>query len=293
MLRLMKTSTLLLSLLLLQFSGHAQGKSLLWKVTGKDLNAPSYLFGTMHLVCKNELSFSPAVTNALQSAKTMCMEIDLMNENKEKMQSLIYNQDDGYSLRQLFDSGQYRMVDRFFQDTMHFGLATLDKAKPFMLTTLLMMKQVPCPSKEIAAPDRELATMATNRKIPIATLETLESQMALFDSIPDKAEAAMIVRMVKDIQRNDKETRMMMDTWKQQDLDKLYKMVIQAPDLKNYQDLMLFRRNAAWVPQLKQLMAQGPVFVAVGAAHLAGDKGLIALLRKEGYKVEAVSSKNP
>lgn len=288
MLRLLKTFAPLLLVWLLPLSGHAQGKSLLWKVTGKDLNGPSYLFGTMHLVCKNELSFSPAVTNALQGARTMCMEIDLMNDNKEKLQSLIYNQDESYSLRQLFDSGQYRMVDRFFQDTMHFSLAPLDKAKPFMLTTLLMMKQVPCPDKDIAAPDRELAAMATNRRIPIATLETVESQMALFDSIPDEAEAAMIVRLVKDIQHNDKEARMMMDLWKQQDLDKLYKLVIQSPDLKNYQDLMLFRRNAAWIPQLKQLMAQGPVFVAVGAAHLAGDKGLIALLRKEGYKVEAV-----
>ncbi|MBC9912828.1 TraB/GumN family protein [Chitinophaga varians] len=289
MLRLLKTLGPLLLALLVQLSANAQGKSLLWKVTGKGLSAPSYLFGTMHLVCKNDLSFAPAVTDALQGARTMCMEIDLMSDNKDKMKALIFNQDDNYSLRKLFDSSQYAMVDRFFQDSLHFSLAPLDKAKPFMLTTLLMMKQVPCENQDIAAPDRELANLATNKKIPIATLETVESQMALFDSIPDKTEAEMIVRLVKDIKNNDKEARIMQDTWKQQDLDKLYKLIVQSPDLKGYQDLMLFRRNAAWIPQLEQLMSKGPVFVAVGAAHLAGDKGLIILLRKEGYKVEAVN----
>ncbi|WP_343744987.1 TraB/GumN family protein [Chitinophaga sp.] len=289
MLRPLKTLAPLLLALLVQLSGHAQGKSLLWKVTGKGLSAPSYLFGTMHLVCKNDLSFAPAVTNALQGAQTMCMEIDLMSNNKDKLQSLIFNQADDYSLRKLFEPSQYAMVDQFFQDSLHFSLAPLDKAKPFMLTTLLMMKQVPCQNQDIAAPDRELATLATTKNIPIATLETVESQMALFDSIPDKTEAEMIVRLVQDIKNNDKEARVMLDTWKQQDLDKLYKLVIQSPDLKDYQDLMLFRRNAAWVPQLEQLMSKGPVFVAVGAAHLAGAKGLIALLRKEGYKVEAVN----
>lgn len=289
MLRPLKTFGTLFLALLMHLSGNAQGKSLLWKVTGKGLSAPSYLFGTMHLVCKKDLSFAPAVTNALQGAQTMCMEIDLMADaSKDKMKSLIFNDEDGYSLRKLFDPAQYAMVDQFFQDSLHFDLASIDKAKPFMLTTLLLMKQVPCQNKDIAAPDRELATMATNRKIPIATLETVESQMALFDSIPDKAEAEIIVQLVNDIKNNDKDARLMQDTWKQQDLDKLYKLVMQAPDLKGYQDLILFHRNAAWIPQLRQLMSKGPVFVAVGAAHLAGDKGLIALLRQEGYQVEAV-----
>lgn len=286
MLRLLKNIGPLLLALLVQLSGNAQGKSLLWKVSGKGLSAPSYLYGTMHLICKTELSFPPAVTNALHDAKTMCMEIDLMADGKEKMKSLIFNEADDYSLKQLFNASDYSMVDRFFQDSLQYNIAMLDKAKPFMLTTLLLMKQVPCPSQEIAAPDRELATMATNQKIPIATFETVESQIALFDSIPDKIEAEMIVRLVKDIAHHDQEARILTDAWKKQDLDKLYQLVVQSPDLKDYQDLMLFRRNAAWVPQIRQLMDKGPIFVAVGAAHLAGNKGLIALLRKEGYTVE-------
>ncbi|RBL91894.1 TraB/GumN family protein [Chitinophaga flava] len=290
MLRIIRTISPLILVLIFQMNGHAQGKSLLWKVSGKGLTAPSYLFGTVHMICKNELSFAPAVTTALKSSKAMCMEIDLMNnDDHNKLMAMIMHTDATYSLRRLFDSTDYATLNRYFMDSLQFNLASLDKAKPFMLTTLLLARQIPCNEQDIASPDRELAAMATDQKKPIATLETMESQMALFDSIPDTAEAAMIMHIIRDIKANDKEAREMMNIWKQQDLDKLYQLVIKAPDLKNYQNLMLFQRNAAWVPQIEQLMKKGSLFVAVGAAHLAGDKGLISLLRKQGYKVEAVN----
>lgn len=290
MLRIIRTISPLLLVFIFQISGNAQGKSLLWKVSGKGLTTPSYLFGTVHMICKNELSFAPAVTTALQNAQSMCMEIDLMNnDDHDNMRALIMHTDANYSLRQLFDSTDYATLNRYFLDSLQFNLASLDKAKPFMLTTLLLAKQIPCNDEDIASPDRVLAAMATNQKKPIATLETVESQMALFDSIPDTAEAAMIMHILRDIKANDKEAHELTNIWKQQDLDKLYQLVIQSPDLKDYQNLMLFQRNAAWVPRIEQLMKKGSLFVAVGAAHLAGNKGLISLLRKQGYKVEAVN----
>ncbi|WP_212003111.1 TraB/GumN family protein [Chitinophaga sp. HK235] len=290
MLRIIRTISPLLLVFIFQISGNAQGKSLLWKVSGKGLTTPSYLFGTVHMICKNELSFAPAVTTALQNAQSMCMEIDLMNnDDHDNMRALIMHTDANYSLRQLFDSTDYATLNRYFLDSLQFNLASLDKAKPFMLTTLLLAKQIPCNDEDIASPDRVLAAMAINQKKPIATLETVESQMALFDSIPDTAEAAMIMHILRDIKANDKEAHELTNIWKQQDLDKLYQLVIQSPDLKDYQNLMLFQRNAAWVPRIEQLMKKGSLFVAVGAAHLAGNKGLISLLRKQGYKVEAVN----
>ena len=56
--------------------------------------------------------------------------------------------------------------------------------------------------------------------------------------------------------------------------------------MQAHEDVLLYNRNRNWVKQLKTIMQTEPVFVAVGAGHLVGTRGLIALLKKEGYKVK-------
>lgn len=56
-------------------------------------------------------------------------------------------------------------------------------------------------------------------------------------------------------------------------------------EIDHVDDLMVFQRNAKWIPQLEELFATGDVFVAVGADHLIGDRGVVALLRQRGYTV--------
>jgi uncharacterized protein YbaP (TraB family) len=60
-------------------------------------------------------------------------------------------------------------------------------------------------------------------------------------------------------------------------------------EIDHMDDLMVFQRNAAWIPELEKLFAQGGVFVAVGADHLIGDKGVVALLRAHGYTITRVT----
>jgi uncharacterized protein len=58
-----------------------------------------------------------------------------------------------------------------------------------------------------------------------------------------------------------------------------------------YDDLLLKNRNKNWVKQLKQIMENKSVFVAVGAGHLVGNDGLISLLKKAGYNVVPLENK--
>ncbi len=60
---------------------------------------------------------------------------------------------------------------------------------------------------------------------------------------------------------------------------------------KKYEELLLNKRNINWISQLKTIMPKESVFVAVGAGHLVGEKGLLTLLRNEGYKVEPLANK--
>ena len=84
----------------------------------------------------------------------------------------------------------------------------------------------------------------------------------------------------------------MFDAYKKQDLEKLEKMMVETDmGMAGFTDILLYHRNQNWVKKLKTLMADKALVIAVGAGHLPGDKGVISLLRKEGYKVTPVDNK--
>lgn len=84
----------------------------------------------------------------------------------------------------------------------------------------------------------------------------------------------------------------MITAYKEQRLDQI-ESIINNPEFgtTENQDILLDNRNKNWVGQLKEIMKKGPVFTAVGAGHLVGKAGLIALLRAEGYTVKGVENK--
>lgn len=80
----------------------------------------------------------------------------------------------------------------------------------------------------------------------------------------------------------------MVEIYKSQNIDGLYKKIISQPDMQAFKDVMLTQRNKRWAEKIYVIAKQKPTFFAIGAAHLSGDDGLINLLRRMGYTVEAV-----
>ena len=90
----------------------------------------------------------------------------------------------------------------------------------------------------------------------------------------------------------EKEFAEMMEAYNNQDLEKLDAFIKKGEDgLGQYENILLYNRNKNWVKKLKPIMSERSVTIAVGAGHLPGDKGLIDLLRKEGYTVKPVMNK--
>lgn len=126
-------------------------------------------------------------------------------------------------------------------------------------------------------------------------LETMAYQLSIFDSIPYKLQAKELLKGISTGKKEadgEKEFRELMEAYKAQDLTKLGNMISKSDDgLLQYEDLLLGNRNRNWVAKLKTLLQEKSLVVAVGAGHLPGEKGLINLLRKEGYKVTPVDNK--
>ena len=126
-------------------------------------------------------------------------------------------------------------------------------------------------------------------------LETMAYQMSIFDSIPYKIQAQELFKSISsDDKESDggKEYKELIKAYKDQDLKKLGEMISKSDQgMMQYEDLLLNNRNRNWVIKLKTLLKDKALVIAVGAGHLPGEKGLIELLRKEGYIVSPVENK--
>ena len=83
----------------------------------------------------------------------------------------------------------------------------------------------------------------------------------------------------------------MMKIYSEQKVDKLIPMIQkQSPEFMNFADIFLYNRNKAWIPKIESEIKDKSCFIAVGAAHLFGEEGLIDLLKKNGYSLTAIST---
>jgi uncharacterized protein YbaP (TraB family) len=278
------------------YSCHAQSESsklllnkddnsLLWQVSGKGLKQPSYLFGTFHLMCKNDIHFSNQLTTAVNRADKVYMEIDMDDPATILGGMMLMTMKDGKTLQQLYSDADYKKIRQYFTDSLKTPLSFIVRMKPFFLEALLYPKMMPC--KLISGVEEELMKVAKTQKKEIKGLETMEFQAGVFDSIPYEEQAKELLQSIDSMASNKKSFNTMMQVYKNQQINEIENLFSKSESgMENHQDLLLNNRNKNWVVQLKSIMKTNPVFVAVGAGHLVGKQGLIALLRKEGYVVQ-------
>jgi uncharacterized protein YbaP (TraB family) len=130
--------------------------------------------------------------------------------------------------------------------------------------------------------------MASEQKKDILGLESVEDQVAVFDAIADSVEMKFIMNMVNDFENQKKEFNRMSSLYKAQDVELLYQLMAESPEMMGSQELLLDRRNRNWVPLMEKAMKSESTFFAVGAGHLGGGQGVLELLRKQGYTLKAI-----
>ena len=144
---------------------------------------------------------------------------------------------------------------------------------------------------EVVSYEMELYEMAQKQNKEIGGLETAEYQMSVFDKIPYKAQAEMLVQGIKSTEDTAAidQLKVMVEMYKNQDIQGMQEtMQGEGSDVKGYEDVLLLDRNRNWIPVMQKMMSKKQVFFAVGAGHLGGEEGVIALLRDAGYTVTPV-----
>lgn len=282
----------LLSLLiagLLAATATAQDNSLLYEVTGNGLAQPSYLYGTFHLVCPNDLILSDATKKALTDARQLYLELDF--DDPAMMQGMMkaMMMTDGKSVKDYLSADDYAMLEKYFNEKLKMNPAQISRMTPIALTSMLYMTLLPC---QIASYDLTFAQMATSDKKEILGLESLDAQLAALNKIPVEEQLKGLIDTIKKPDEAKAEFAQFIETYKSQDLDKLQeamrKSQFSGSDFSKYEDDLLGKRNQNWIPVIEKAAKDKPTFFAFGAGHLGGDKGVIKLLRAKGYVVKGV-----
>lgn len=260
--------------------------SLLWEISGNNLQQPSYLFGTVHIICADDFFFPSIVQEKFTNANEVFLEMDMDDPAMMMKMMTLLQLPKGQTIKQLFGDSAFQAFDKQYQQITGTSAVMFNSFKPFMLMSMLAQKSLNCLTTE--SYEQTFMALAAKQKKDIKGLETIEDQVAVFDAIPDSIEIVNLQNMVNDFKKQVEAFQQLVALYKTQDVDSMYRYTNQSPELMGAEHELLVKRNNNWIPVMKRNMEKGNCFFAVGAAHLGGDIGVIALLRKEGYTVKPV-----
>ncbi|RYJ42314.1 TraB/GumN family protein [Flavobacterium beibuense] len=261
-------------------------KSLLWKISGNGIKEPSYIFGTIHVTC--DATLDEHVIKALNDTRQLYLELDMDDPAMKAGMMGGMMMKDGVTLDSLATTEDLAVLDAFITKELGIPLKMMNRFKPSMISMSLMPKYMDCPMQSF---EEELMKVTHEQKEEVYGLETLEEQLAVFDDISYEEQMNELLKTAKDgIEKDKAEFDKMQEVYRTKDLNAIMKFMADSEN-KMYgdnADVLLNNRNKNWIPKIDETAKQSPTFFGVGAAHLGGKEGVIMLLRKKGYKVEAV-----
>lgn len=261
--------------------------SLFWEINRSDLDQPSYLYGTIHLIPKDSFFLSPAVEDALDSSEELVLEIPLDFNLGSMFSSLMWMMiPNGKSLKDYLSEDDYAFVKSFMQDSLSSPIPMYHKIKP--LLTAQQITTMFCGGAEMESYELVFSQRFKEMKRKVSGLETMKDQMKALDDISIEEQAEGLLETTRAPRAACEQLQEMVAIYRRQDLNGLMDMTQESEDLDGHLEELLDKRNTKWIPKIEKLVAERQVFIAVGAGHLAGPNGVIQLLKDAGYSLSPV-----
>lgn len=268
------------------------GNGIFWEISGKGLTRPSYLFGTYHLLSGAYLNKLPNVKAAFEGADGVVVESEIDSSKLMQMLPMLVMQDK--KLSDLVSKEDYDMLASEVQQSTGTPIELMAQLKPIFITLMLTVTYAKAgrlselEESDGSSLDSHIAKVARQKKQGVSAFESMEEQMhLLFDHHPVEEQARQLVEFVKLKDEMVTAQDELLGLYLREDLDGLYTLYQKYEKQFGESSWLLDDRNENWIKQLPAILEEGSQFIAVGALHLAGNKGLVELLRKQGYTVTA------
>lgn len=261
-------------------AGVPNENSLLWEVSGNGLSKPSYLYGTIHMICGDDYFLSEKTKKAFNATESLFLEIDLSDPNELAfMQKAAMGTE---PLSKKLTAKQLSDLDIILRKNTGMTIQQVDNFSMLTVLSLISMKSFGCENLKFY--EMEFIGLAKESKKSIGGLETIEAQIQFLNKAYSDDEMIAMLQ-----ETNGEETAKMVQNYVKENLPELYKEIT-TPKLmnENSKKWLLEARNTNWAVKMPNIMKSQSTFFAVGAAHLLGKEGLINLLIKAGYSVKPV-----
>jgi len=276
-----------------QVVGNGYNNSLIYKIQS-DTNTV-YILGSIHVLAEEYYPLTRSFSYAYYNSQKVIFEIDpeiLFSPETAKKNENHYTFQNGQTLKSVLSPGTYQLLKKKLKP-LGLDMAQINKLKPWVVY-LNMSGQFD--SSIEFRPDLGIENYfyqrAKDAGKPTGGLETVQDQIAVFDSLPMKVQEAMLKETLAstDSKKREQAFLHMVKSWHQGSLEGLEELVETMKTYPLFYEKLLVQRNKNWVPQIEKFLTEEKnVLVIVGAAHLAGEDGLLALLKEKGYELERVS----
>lgn len=256
-------------------------KAFLWEVRRK--GAVSHVFGTIHAEYR-VTDLPAAVTERFEAARVLVVETDATAVSLTEVMKLAFLPPE-QSLRTMLGEEHWRKLVAAVGTIM--PAAALERVQPWFAGLLVSLGDLVL-SDPSQAMDMQFFQRARAGGKRIVFLEEAGEQLKLLSAFGDLDDLKEALDEIEEVRAKLKD---MLAAYGRGDFDALTAITLDPEEMRERPELMdklLFARNRAWMKTLEPLLAEGGVFVAVGAGHFVGEQGLVTLLRGAGFEVERI-----
>ncbi len=286
--RLFHTSSILAAISLL-LAPAVSAKSALWKISSD--RGTMYVQGSAHVLKAENYPLAPAIEQAYSNATTLVLEVDMADMTSPATQQLIMGkamltQPD--TLKTVLTPPTYAALEAACADA-GLPIAALQPFKPWFATiSLALVKMQTLGVDAELGLDKYFFGKATTEGKKVIGLETVDFQIALFDSLAEENPDDFVNRSLVDLKLLETDLARVIEAWETGELAELETLLRKSfDDYPKLYDKFITARNKTWVKKLSKLIQDdGTCMVVVGAGHLPGEEGVINLLKKKGFAVE-------
>lgn len=268
---------------------HAQApssSSLLWKVTGKDATKPAYIYGTYHMLCPEDLQINDSLQNIVAQCSSVYLELDMDDPSLMQQMQAGMMLPQGKTWKDHTDASTYQRLDSAMKSIAGMPADALCMLQPMAVLAILYPPILQC---QVVSPEATFTQLAQAAGKPIHGLEPVSAQIAVFRGIPAETQLQMLRDMVLNPSATRQESEALLKAYLAGDINEIYQLIMSTEmQVEGMEELVLINRNISWIPTIAKNMKEAATFYAVGAGHLGGEKGVLQLLRQQGFTVTPV-----
>lgn len=275
----------------------APGKCLLWKTESG--SATVYLLGSVHVADRSMYPLDPAIEKAFKDSDKLVVEINLLKVDPRRMQQLVFQKGmypPGETLEKNISKKTLKKLEAVLQKE-RIPMAAVARLRPWLISLTLTKQSVEKLGYSSALGiDTHFLERATEEKMEILELETVEGQFSMLAEWPKDLQELFLLSTVEEFSETKVLMGKMVEAWKNGDakaLDQVVrKMARDNPELDPVVKKLFDDRNVKMLSKIQgYLKSDGTYFVVAGAGHMVGKKGIVQLLRDKGHKVEQMEKK--